>query len=124
MSDERPPVAIGHVWLKALNVGESTDYYAGLGLRVLERRERFAVLELRGGTHLLLLPSEERIPAGETAPFDLIVDDLEVARKEYEALGLAPSEIQRGKHHDSFTLLDPSGYALTLNSTHASGRPI
>ncbi len=122
--NERPPVAIGHVRHAATNVAETCDYLVKLGLRHIHQTDDFAVLELRGGTHLVLTGAEEPISEGSRASFDLIVDDIEAARKEYDALGLSPSEIQVGRIHSSFTLQDPSGYAITINSTHAGDRPV
>ena len=122
--DERPPVAIGHVRHAAKNVAETCDYLVKLGLRHIHQSDNFAVLELRGGTHVVLTGTEEAVPLGSQASFDLIVDNIETARKEYDALGLSPSEIQSGRIHSSFTLVDPSGYSITINSTHAGDRPI
>ena len=44
-------------------------------MRAVEHSSNVAVLELRGGTDLVLVPSDE-VAAGE-APFDLMVDDLD-----------------------------------------------
>lgn len=123
-SDERPPVAIGHVTLPTGDVPASTDFMVKLGLRPIVTRDTFAVLELRGGTHLVVHAAEEKIPPGTAAPFDLIVDDIEVTHTHYTELGLSPTEIEPGQIHSSFKVDVPGGYALTINSTHAGGRPI
>ena len=52
----RPSVWIGHTVLTVGDVERSADYWRDLGLREVERNRDVAVLELRGGTHLLLLP--------------------------------------------------------------------
>src|SRR5215204_102191 len=52
----RPSVWIGHTVLTVGDVDRSADYWQRLGMREIERNEDVAVLELRGGTHLLLLP--------------------------------------------------------------------
>ena len=124
MTDERPPVAIGHVSYPASDVSKSTEYLVGLGMRQIVANERFAVLELRGGTHLVVSPSEGPIEPGATASFDLIVDDIEATRRDFEQRGLAPSELEVGQIHSSFKITDPSGYEITINSTHAGDRPI
>src|SRR5689334_14606684 len=67
---ERPPVWIGHAVLRVADVGRSADYWTGLGLREVERNEHVAVLELRGGTHLVLVPGP--VPDDPDAPFDLM----------------------------------------------------
>ena len=95
--DNRPPVAIGHVSLRVNKVADSTDFLVKLGLRSIHESEKFAVLELRGGTHLVLRPTEEPIAKGTASPFDLMVDDVEAARKKYEEAGLNP-EFDRKTH--------------------------
>ena len=124
MHDERPPVAIGHVRLSAADVQASTAYLVKLGLRPIFQRGDFAVLELRGGTHLVLFPPDEPVPAGSKAPFDLMVDDVEDTHRQWTEMGLDPSEIKVGKIHSSFTVVDPSGHEITINSSHAGGRPV
>jgi hypothetical protein len=37
---------------------------------------------------------------------------------------LSPSEIQRGRIHDSFALPGPGGWTFTVNSSHASDKPV
>ena len=122
--DNRPPVAIGHVSVRVNKVAESTDFLVKLGLRSIHKSDTFAVLELRGGTHLVLRPAEEQIAPGIKAPFDLMVDDVEVARKQYGDGGMEPSAIEEGKIHNWFTVIDPSGYEITVTSSHAGGRAV
>lgn len=123
-NDERPPVAIGHVSLPVSDVGMSTKYFVRLGLRSIHESEKFAVLELRGGTHLILRPAENKITSGAKAPFDLMVDDLKAAKGKYGKKGMAPSEIENGKIHSWFTIVDPSGYEITITSSHAGSRTV
>ena len=59
-SDDRPPVAVGHVRMNVNNLDPACDLLERLGVRPVTRREAFAVMELRGGTHLI-------VSAGETA---------------------------------------------------------
>jgi catechol 2,3-dioxygenase-like lactoylglutathione lyase family enzyme len=122
--DERPPVWVGHVSLRVGDVSESTGFFEALGMRRIFESGDVGVLELRGGTHLVLLPSDDPIPADATAPFDLMVDDIDATRERYAGLGLELSPLERGRIHDSFTLLDPNGYRVTVNSSHASGKPV
>ena len=115
----RPSVWIGHARLAVRDVNRSADYWRALGMREIERNPQIAVLELRGGTHLVLLPGDP--PADADAPFDLMVDDLEATHAQWEADGLEPSAIARGRIHSSFTVVDPDGYRLTVNSSHVLG---
>ena len=124
LRDERPAVWIGHVALGADDLARSRAFWEALGMRLVEAHERVVVLELRGGTHLVLLPAREPAKPGARAPFDIMVDDLEATRARYAELGLSPSEIRDGGIHRSFELVDPSGYVVTVNSSHVSGHPV
>jgi len=117
-------VAIGHVSLRVSAIAQATQYFVTLGLRLIHQGQTLAVLELRGGTHLVLRPSAEPIAPGAKAPFDLMVDDLGKARQEYGALGLKPSEVEAGMVHRWFTLVGPDGYELTVTSSHTAGRVV
>ena len=123
-SQTRPPVAIGHVSLRVTDIPQATQYFVTLGLRLIHQAQTIAVLELRGGTHLVLRPSAKPIAPGAKAPFDLMVDDLSGARREYGAAGLKPSEIETGMVHRWFTLVGPDGYELTVTSSHTAGRVV
>ena len=117
--DGRPPVWIGHAFLSVSDVNRSADFWRSVGMREIERNAQVAVLELRGGTHLLLLPGTP--PADAHVPFDLMVDDLDATHARWSASGLDPSPIERGGIHSSFTVLDPDGYRVTVNSSHVVG---
>jgi catechol 2,3-dioxygenase-like lactoylglutathione lyase family enzyme len=119
----RPALAVGHVVLRAPDPAAAVDYFATLGMRVLERSADFGLLELRGGTHLLLFPGEAAA-ADSPAGFDLMVDDLDAAHARFTAAGLSPSAIGPAPAHRAFTLRTPTGHRLTVLSSHASGRPV
>src|SRR6185436_20970057 len=53
-TDQRPPVAIGHVRFNVTDVGAASRWLAGVGLRTIVSDSDLAVLELRGGTHLVV----------------------------------------------------------------------
>ncbi len=120
--DERPEVWIGHIVLPTDRLEESEAYLRAVGMRPILKNESLAILELRAGTHLLLEKSDEVEP--RDAPFDLMVDDIDAAHARMQALGLAPSEIRDGRVHRSFTLNEPAGHRITVNSSHASGLPV
>lgn len=121
--DQRPPVAVGHVRLPCDDVGAAAKWLETAGLRPIVQMENLAVLELRGGTHVVVRKAEAPAP-GAVAPFDLMVDDIDAAHRDYTEKGLSPSEISRGRIHDSFTVPGPSGWTFTVNSSHASGKPV
>jgi hypothetical protein len=122
--DQRPPVAVGHVRLPATDVGAAERWLQSVGLRPIFADDGLAVLELRGGTHVVVRKIEQPPTAGSAAPFDLMVDDIEAARRDYAAKGLEPSEISRGRIHDSFHLRGPDGYDFTVTSSHAGGMAV
>ena len=123
-TDQRPPVAVGHVRLNVTDVGAAARWLETVGLRPIVTRDELAVLELRGGTHVVVRRAEQPPAPGTAAPFDLMVDDVDATHRNYAEKGLAPSPIRRGRIHDSFDLAGPDGCAFTVNSSHASGRPI
>jgi catechol 2,3-dioxygenase-like lactoylglutathione lyase family enzyme len=114
----RPAVWIGHARLTASDLDRSADFWRKVGMREIERNEQVVVLELRGGTHLVLLPG---VPGGANAPFDLMVDDLDATHAEWQRLGLDVSPIERGRIHSAFVLRDPDGNNVTVNSSHVVG---
>ena len=57
-TDQRPPVAIGHVRLNVSDVGAAARWLETVGLRPIVTREELAVLELRGGTHVVVRQAE------------------------------------------------------------------
>lgn len=120
----RPPVAIGHVSLRVTDVPQATEYFVRLGLRLIHQSPTFTVLELRGGTHLVLRVAEAAIPNGTKAPFDLMVDDVIEARQQYGEAGMNPSEIETGTVHRWFTIVGPDGYEITIASSHAGNRAV
>ncbi len=123
-TDQRPPVAVGHVRLSVSDVGAAARWLETVGLRPIVTRDELAVLELRGGTHVVVRHSEQPPASGTGAPFDLMVVDVDATHRDYAEKGLSPSPIRRGRIHDSFDLAGPDGWAFTVNSSHASGQPI
>jgi hypothetical protein len=121
--DERPPVAVGHVRLPCSDVAAAARWLETVGLRSIVQMDELAVLELRGGTHVVVRKTEPPV-AGTAAPFDLMVDDIDATHRDYAEKGLSPSPISRGRIHDSFTVTGPSGWLFTINSSHASGKPV
>ena len=122
--DQKPPVAVGHVRLPATDVAAAARWLETVGLRPIFQDTDLAVLEFRGGTHVVVRRPEQPPVAGTTAPFDLMVDDIEAARRDYAGKGLGPSEISRGRIHDSFHLVGPDGHDFTVTSSHVGGRAV
>jgi hypothetical protein len=122
--DRRPPAAVGHVFFAATDVAAAARWFETVGLRPIASDADFAVLELRGGTHLVVTRASRRPRHGAEAPFDLMVDNIDAMRRKFSAQGLKPSRIRRGSIHDEFCLEGPDGYSVTILSSHAGHRAV
>jgi hypothetical protein len=120
-TDERPLAALGHIRLDVDDVGGAFRFFARYGMREVLERPDFAILELRGGTHLIVSKSDGAVEPGRRAPFDLMVDDVDSFHALFVADGVQASPIERGSIHDSFLVEGPSGYRIPVNSSHAVG---
>ena len=121
-ADIRPPVWIGHVAMHTDRVAESSEFMQLVGMRLIFSDAEIAVLEMRGGTHLVLTTDpESQLIKGS---FDLMVEDLDATHAHFTELGLAPGEIERGQIHDCFAVLEPGGTSITFNSSHVSDLPV
>ncbi len=124
-ADPRPAVWVGHVVMKVPDVIASRTFCIAIGMRdVVLTDDGVSVLELRGGTHLVLLPSEGPIAENTPAPFDLMVEDISATREQFVAAGFNPGEMLEGSVHQSFTLEEPGGHVFTVNSTHVTDQPV
>ena len=119
--DERPVFAVGHMRMAVADVGDAYHFFVRHGMREILERDDFAILELRGGTHLILNKAEEPIAEGQPAPFDLMVDDVDAAHRGFVEDGVEATPIARGNIHDSFSVKGPSGYSIPINSSHVAG---
>ena len=121
--DLRPPVWVGHIVLETDRMEASEEFMRKIGMRSIGNRPEVAVLELRGGTHLVLVAKPE-IVAG-AAPFDLMVEDLRATHEHFVGLGLAPTPIERvSPEHERFLVREPAGHMIAFFSNHVSGQPV
>ncbi len=123
-SSTPPPVAIGHVSIKVSDIAAATEFLETLGLRWVHQSETHSVMELRGGTHLVVRRAEEPVSPGSPAPFDLMVDDVPATHAAYAAKGVSVSEINEGSIHKSFAVTGPDGYEIRVTSSHTMGRAV
>lgn len=119
--DQRPVFAVGHMRMEVSDVRDAYRFFVRHGMREILERDDFAILELRGGTHLILNRTEESIPEGQRAPFDLMVDDVDSVHQRFVEDGIEATPIKRGRIHDSFSVKGPSGYSIPINSSHVAG---
>lgn len=117
MSDkQRPPIWVGHVDIRTTKLDETEDFFKTVGLRSIFRGDEVAVLEFRGGTHIVVIKDEAAEPSEAT--FDLMVEDLDETYAQFKSLNLEVSEISEGTIHNSFYVTEPGGNRILVNSTH------
>jgi len=132
-------LAVAHLVFKVADLKSSCQFYSNLGLPPFATDEKVAIIELRGGTHLLLLSVDE--PAGEdiaesltgqfhkrfSEQFDLMIegkgpDELKKYRSELISRGIAAGEIPDETFfgHYLFCIKDPDGNGITIYTSHAN----
>jgi len=114
--DNRPRFGIGHVSVPSNDIDRMASFYSDIGMRLVVNMGRAAIVELRGGTHIVFHQGN-----GGTSSLDLIVDDIEETWSLLEGAGANPGPIRRGSPHDQFLATDPDGNTLVINSNHAMG---
>ena len=121
---ERPSIAIGHVTLRVTDVSRSVEFYKALGLRAIVEQEGLAILELRGGTHLLLFKTKGGPRRRAIRTFDFMADDADALRDELASRGIDAGEVRadRLSGHRLFEVSDPDGHVITILSDHTEGR--
>lgn len=120
--NQKPAVWVGHVAIHSNEVARSCEFMQNIGMRLIMLEEEFALLELRGGTHLALVSNpDSSLLRGS---FDLMVEDLDAMHAQMVDLGYQPGRIDRGEIHDSFEVREPGGNVLLFNSSHVSDLPV
>jgi len=138
-----PAAALGHFVMKVRKVEVSYPFYASLGLREAGTFPGMAIIELRGGTHLLLFQKgEEQSDAlldgrnGQRPEFlseriDLMIaghakEDLERYRADLVGKGYSPAEIadETLYGHHYFSMQDPDGNGITFYTSHCGDKPV
>ena len=122
MADKRPDIWIGHTSLKTNNLKGSDEFLSKIGLRPVFKNDEITIFELRGGTHVIMMLDEAA--EGGDAGFDFMVEDIDATYSSFTSLGFDVSEMSRGDIHDSFTVLEPGGNRIKVNSTHVEDHSI
>ena len=135
MNNNLPAAAFGHFIMKVNDIDISYQFYTKLGLRPFGRFPDLAIIELRGGTHILLFNKKDEVPLipskiGQRGDFsterlDLMIDshsrsDLEIYRTNLMEKGLSVDAIAQDQFfgHDYFQLVDPDGNGITVYTSH------
>ena len=80
-NEQRPPVSVAHVVLETDRMEQSAQFMQSIGMRPFFLGPQVSVLELRGGTHLILMLKDK--VSGGAAPFDLMVDDIHATHQQF-----------------------------------------
>jgi catechol 2,3-dioxygenase-like lactoylglutathione lyase family enzyme len=131
-------LAVAHLVFRVADLKRSCQFYSNLGLPPFFTDEEIAIIELRGGTHLVLLEVDSM--AGEgiaesvtgqfhqrlSERFDLMIkgkglDELKNYRLELISRGIAAGEIPDEMFfgHHLFCIKDPDGNGITIYTSHA-----
>ena len=143
MNDGLPAAAFGHFVMKVNDVNISYQFYAKFGLRPIGIFPDVAIIELRGGTHILLFNKNDELPfslssslLGQRGGFfnerlDLMIEgksrgDLEIYRTTLMEKGLSVDAIAQDQFfgHDYFQLADPDGNGITVYTSHTGELPV
>ena len=133
-------LAVAHLVFKVADLKRSCQFYSNLGLPpfAIIEEEKAAIVELRGGTHLILLSVEQQAGEGVaesltgqfhkrfSEQFDLMIkdkdlDELRKYRSELINRGIAAGEIPDETFfgHHLFCIKDPDGKGITIYTSHA-----
>jgi len=107
---------VGRISLDTTDLQGSNKFLADIGLRHELETEDMLIKELRGGTHLIMFKKDQL--QEQEAYFNLMAEDVDAAYEKLRGLGYEVSEMQRGKIHDMFTVTEPGGNKIRINSSH------
>lgn len=143
MEDLLPAASLAHFVMKVANIEASYQFYIGLGLRAFDTFPGMAIVELRGGTHLLLFKKDDdqssalqdshvgQRPDFVSEKLDLMIAgltkaDLEIFRAGLIDKGYSPLAIADGAlyGHHYFSIQDPDGNGVSFYTNHCSNKPV
>jgi catechol 2,3-dioxygenase-like lactoylglutathione lyase family enzyme len=131
-------LAVAHLVFKVTDLKSSCQFYSNLGIPPFAIDEEVAIIELRGGTHLILLSVDSMAGEGVaesltgqfqkrfSEQFDLMikgkgVNELKKYRSELISRGIAAGEIPDETFfgHHLFCIKDPDGNGITIYTSHS-----
>src|ERR1700721_4393564 len=131
-------LAVAHLVFKVADLKRRCQFYSNLGIPPFFTDEEVAIIELRGGTHLILLSVDSM--AGEgiaesltgqfherfSEQFDLMIkgkslDELQAYRLKLVSRGIAVGELSDETFfgHRLFCIKDPAGNGITIYTSHS-----
>jgi catechol-2,3-dioxygenase len=130
-------LAVAHLVFKVADLKTSCQFYSNLGIPPFFTDEEVAIIELRGGTHLILLSVDSMAGEGVAESltgqfhkrfaerFDLMikgkgVNELKTYRSELISRGIAAGEIPDETFfgHHLFCVKNPDGNGITIYTSH------
>ena len=137
MKEIRSALSAGHIVVLVEDLQRSAQFYDRIGLPAFMVTDDIAIVELRGGTHLILAVPDTDESAGmvssrygQMAPatgecFDLMIEgntrqDLEAYQKGLLDRGVEAGEIGDEEYfgHHFFPVRDPDGNVITVYTSH------
>ena len=131
-------LAVAHLVFKVADLKSSCQFYSNLGIPPFFTDEEVAIIELRGGTHLILLSVDSMGGEGVaesltgqfherfSEQFDLMIkgkslDELQAYRLELVSRGIAVGELSDETFfgHRLFCIKDPDGNGITIYTSHS-----
>ena len=131
-------LGVAHLVFKVSDLRSSCQFYSNLGIPPFAVEEKVAIIELRGGTHLILLSVDQLAGEGVaesltgqfhkrfSEQFDLMIkgkglEELKKYRLELVSRGIAAGEIPDETFfgHHLFCIKDPDGNGITIYTSHA-----
>jgi catechol-2,3-dioxygenase len=131
-------LAVAHLVFKVADLKGSCQFYLNLGIPPFAIEQHVAIIELRGGTHLLLLEVDQLAAEGVaqtltgqfhkrfSEQFDLMIkgkglNELQKYRLELISRGIAAGEIPDETFfgHHLFCIKDPDGNGITIYTSHS-----
>jgi catechol-2,3-dioxygenase len=131
-------LAVAHLVFKVADLESSCQFYSNLGIPPFAIEEKVAIIELRGGTHLILLEVDQLAAEGLaqsltgqfhkrfSEQFDLMIkgkglNELKKYRLELISRGMAAGEIPDETFfgHHLFCIKDPDGNGITIYTSHS-----
>ena len=118
---DKPDVWVGHVVLKVNDLDAAINLCKVAGMRFVTRiKEKIGILELRAGTHLLLMLADD---IAKDQYLDLMVEDLEAMRVRLLEAGYSPTEIKKNSNgvHNIFEINNFAGTKIIFYDSHVVG---
>ena len=136
MKEVRSELSPGHIVVLVENIQDSISFYEAIGLPAFMQLEQLAIIELRGGAHVLLIAKGSKASEGLTTSryggqvkkvdeaFDFMIDgntkeELELFRTDVLSNGVKASELNEGGFgHYIFSVTDPDGHNIYFYTSH------